>query len=168
AFAGLTVFGRMKEGVSRSQADADIKRIASSFVAENPAAYRTLEGFAAATLAVREQLTQQAKPVLLILLGTTGFVLLIACVNIANLSLARLLNRERELAVRAALGAGRRQLVAQLLTESIMLSLAGGLVGLFFASSTLSMLTAFIGRFTARTTEIQIDPRVLFFTIAVS
>ncbi len=168
AFAGLTVFGRIKDGESRLQADADVKRIAASFVSENAAAYRNLEGFAAATLPVREQLTRQAKPVLLILFGTTGVVLLIACVNIANLSLARLLNRERELAVRAALGAGRRQLVAQLLTESTVLSLAGGVAGLLFAGYTVTMLASFAGRFTSRTHQIEIDPRVLLFALALS
>ena len=168
AFSALTVFGRVKDGISQSQADADVKRIASFFVAENAAAYRTLDGFAAAALPVREQLTRQAKPVLLILLGTTGFVLLIACVNIANLSLARLLNRERELAVRAALGAGRRQLVAQLLTESTVLSITGGVAGLFFAGYTVTMLASFAGRFTTRTHQIAIDPRVLLFTLVLS
>jgi putative ABC transport system permease protein len=168
AFAGLTVFGRIKDGQTHLQADADVKRIAASFVAEDAAAYRPLEGFSAETLPVREQLTRQAKPVLLILFGTTGFVLLIACVNIANLSLARLLNRERELAVRAALGAGRRQLVAQLLTESTVLSLAGGAAGLFFAAYTVSMLTSFAGRFTSRIHQIEVDPRVLLFALVVS
>jgi predicted permease len=168
AFSALTVFGRIKDGISQPQAEADVRRIASSFVAANAAAYRTLDGFAAAALPVRDQLTRQAKPVLLILLGTTGFVLLIACVNIANLSLARLLNRERELAVRAALGAGRRQLVAQLLTESTVLSIIGGLAGLFFASYTVTMLASFAGRFTTRTHQIEIDPRVLLFTLVLS
>jgi putative ABC transport system permease protein len=165
---GLTVFGRIKDGLTRLQADADVKRVASSFVSENAGAYRALEGFTAATLAVRDQLTQQARPVLLILFGTSGFVLLIACVNIANLSLARLLNRERELAVRAALGAGRRQLVAQLLTESTVLSLAGGVAGLLFAAYTVTMLAAFAGRFTTRIHQIDIDPRVLLFTLVLS
>jgi putative ABC transport system permease protein len=104
----------------------------------------------------------------LILLGTTGFVLLIACVNVANLSLARLLNRERELAVRAALGAGRRHLMTQLLTESTVLSLAGGAAGLLFAAYTVKMLAAFAGRFTSRTHQIEIDPRVLLFTLTLS
>ena len=167
-FSALTVFGRVKDGINRLQADADVQRIAASFVAENAVTYRALEGFTAAALPVREQLTSQARPVLLILFGTTAFVLLIACVNVANLSLARLLNRERELAVRAALGAGRRQLVAQLLTESTVLSIAGGVAGLLFAGYTVTMLTAFAGRFTTRIHQIDIDPRVLMFTLALS
>jgi putative ABC transport system permease protein len=168
AFAALTVFGRLKAAVTRDQATADVRRVVDTFTNDNRGVYPAASGFTATTLPVRDELTRGARPLLLILLGTTAFVLLIACSNIANLSLARLLRRERELAVRAALGAGRRQLIAQLLTESIILSLAGGVVGLVFASSTLSMLTAFIGRFTERTTEIQIDPRVLVFTIGIS
>jgi putative ABC transport system permease protein len=113
-------------------------------------------------------MTRNARPMLLILLGTTGLVLLIACANVANLTLARLLRRDRELAVRSALGAGRGRLVRQLLTESTILSLAGGLFGLMFASWTTGMLTTFVGRFTPRTGEVAIDARVLLFTIAVS
>jgi putative ABC transport system permease protein len=105
---------------------------------------------------------------LLLLLATTALVLLIACANVANLTLARLLRRDRELAVRTALGAGRGQLVRQLLTESLLLSLAGGALGLLFATSTLSMLTSFVARFTSRTGEIAIDPWVLGFTLLVS
>jgi predicted permease len=167
-FSALTVFGRIKAGLTRAQASADVERVADRFVADNSSAYRALSGFAATTLQIRDELTRQARPLLLILLGTTGLVLLIACSNVANLSLARLLRRERELAVRAALGAGRRQLALQLLTESTILALAGGIVGLAFASSTLSLLTAFVGRFTARTQQIAIDPRVLAFTIALA
>src|SRR4030095_8804616 len=122
----------------------------------------------ATALSVRDEMTKNARPMLLILLGTTGLVLLIACANVANLTLARLLRRDRELAVRSALGAGRGRLVRQLLTESTILSLAGGAFGLLFATWTTGMLTTFVGRFTPRTGEIAIDLRVLLFTVGVS
>lgn len=164
----LTVFGRLKADVSEEQASKDVDAVCGRFVRENPKTYRPGSGFTATTLAVRDALTRGARPMLLILLATTGLVLLIACANVANLTLARLLRRDRELAVRTALGAGRAQLVRQLLTESLLLSLAGGALGLLFATSTLSMLTKFVARFTARTGEIAIDPWVLGFTLAVS
>ena len=168
AFAALTVFGRLRPGVSHARAAAEVEAVCHRFSGANPAVYVRSSGFRATGIPVREALTSDARPLLLILLGITGLVLLIASANIANLSLARLLRRERELAVRAALGAGRAQLIRQLLMESTLLSLAGGAVGLFFASSTLSLLTTFVGRFTARTSEIQIDPRVLAYTLALS
>jgi len=165
---GLTVFGRLKANVSDEQASKDVDAICGRFVQANPKTYRPGSGFTATTLPVRDALTRGARPMLLILLATTALVLLIACANVANLTLARLLRRDRELAVRTALGAGRAQLVRQLLTESVLLSSAGGALGLLFASSTLSMLTSFVGRFTVRTGEIAIDPWVLGFTLIVS
>jgi putative ABC transport system permease protein len=167
-FSGLTVFGRVKNGLTAERARTDVDVVCSRFTRENPTVYRPGSGFAATTLAVRDELTRNARPMLLILLGTTGLILLIACANVANLTLARLLRRERELAVRTALGAGRAQLIRQLLTESTLLALAGGAVGVVFAASTLSLLTAFVGRFTSRTGEIGLDPTVLAFTVIVS
>ena len=168
AFGALTVFGRLKPGVSRQQATSEVEAICGRFTRENASVYNPSSGFRVATLSIDTELTRHARPLLLILLGTTALVLLIACANVANLSLARLLRRERELAVRAALGAGRGQLIRQLLTESLLLSLGGGLVGLLFASSVLSVLTAFVGRFTPRVAEIGIDPRVLLYTVGLS
>ncbi len=168
AFSALTVFGRMKPGIARAQAESDVEAVCRRFTSENPSVYPASSGFGATTLAIQTELTRQARPLLLILLGTTALVLLIACANVANLSLARLLRRERELAVRAALGAGRGQLIRQLLTESTLLSLAGGAAGLLVANSTLSLLTAFVGRFTPRTGEIRIDLTVLLYTLALS
>jgi putative ABC transport system permease protein len=95
-------------------------------------------------------------------------VLLIVCANVANLNLARVLQRQSEVAVRTALGASRSRLVTQMLTESILLSLVGGALGLLLAWFGLPLLTSFAGRFTTRTAEIQIDSSVLFFTLVVS
>ena len=125
-------------------------------------------GFRATTVPVRDALTSGARELLLILLGITGLVLLIACANVANLTLARMLGRDRELAMRAALGAGRGRLVRQLLTESTLLATVGGAIGIGFAWITIDMLTTFVGRFTSRTGEIGLDPMVLVFTLGVS
>jgi predicted permease len=167
-FSILNVFGKLKPGVSRERAAANIDVLCQRFVAADKTAYRPGTGFTATTLGVREEMTRNARPLLFILLGTTGLVLLIACANVANLTLARLLRRDREFAVRTALGAGRSRLVRQLLTESTVLSVAGGLLGLWLAAWATDMLTTFVGRFTPRTGEIAIDWCVLLFTVAVS
>ena len=167
-FSALTIFGRLRPGVSRDRASATVDAIRSRFTAENTQAYRPALGFAATTVDVREELTRNAKPMLLILLGTTGLVLLLACANVSNLMLARLLRRDRELALRTALGATRGRLIRQLLAESVMLSAAGGVIGLAFAWGTLDMLTTFTARFTQRTQEIEIDPWVLGFTLLLA
>ena len=167
AFVGLNVFGRLRPGVSRETALASVGTICRRFTKDNPGVYRPDSGFSAALLDVREQLTQNARPMLLILLGTTGLILLIACANVANLTLARVLRRDRELALRGALGADRPRLIRQLLTESSLIAVAGGVVGIGVALSTLGLLTRFVSRFTARTGEIGIDFRVLAFTIIV-
>ena len=167
-FSALTVFGRLRRGVDRARASTELEGICGRFSAADTRAYRPDRGFAATLLDVREQMTQNARPMLMILLGTTGLVLLLACANVANLTLARLLRRDRELAVRAALGAGRARLFRQLLTESLLLAIAGGLTGVLFAMLTLEMMTQFIGRFTQRTQEIAIDPWVLGFTLLLS
>jgi putative ABC transport system permease protein len=167
-FGALVVFGQLKPGVSRERAASGVEAICGRFTRENPRVYRPDSGFTATAADVRGELTSGARPMLLILMGTTGLVLLIACANVANLTLARLLRRDRELALRAAVGAGRGRLVRQLLTESTLLSVAGGIVGLVVAYFTIDLLTLFVGRFTARTGEIGIDPAVLAFTSFVS
>ena len=171
AFAALSVFGRLKPGVSGAQAASTVGAICHTFTEDKAfaQAYRPeTSGFQATTVEVRDALTSGAKEMLLILLGITGMVLLIACANVANLTLARMLGRDRELAMRAALGAGRGRLVRQLLTESTLLAVAGGIIGVLFAWITVGMLTRFVGRFTSRTGEIEIDCVVLLFTLAVS
>ncbi|PYR60339.1 MAG: hypothetical protein DMF85_05410 [Acidobacteria bacterium] len=168
AFSILTAFGRLRPGVSRPAASADVEAICSRFTHDRPSVYRPSAGVTSTTLGLGDELTRNVRPLLLILLGTTALVLLIACANVANLMLARLLRRDREMAIRSALGAGRWQLARQLLVESVLLSLAAGVFGLFFAASTLSMLTRFVARFTTRTGQIAVDPGVLAFTLVVS
>ncbi|HYU77672.1 MAG TPA: ABC transporter permease [Vicinamibacterales bacterium] len=164
----VQVFGLLKRGASPATAAAEVATVAEHFKRDYPDVYRPALGFHAQTANVLEQLTARARELLLILLGTTGLVLLIACANVANLALARMLRRDRELAMRSALGAGRGRLVRQLLTESLVLAVAGGAFGLLFAWSTVDMLTKFVERFTSRTGEIDIDPGVLVFTLLVS
>jgi predicted permease len=167
-FPILNVFGKLKPGVTRERAAAAVDMILGRFVTDDRSAYRPGSGFAATTLDVRAEMTRNARPMLLILLGTTGLVLLIACANVANLTLARVLRRDREFAVRASLGADRGRLVRQLLTESTVLALAGGACGLLFAAWTTGLLTTFVARFTPRTGEIGLDVRVLLVTAVVS
>jgi predicted permease len=168
SFRGLSLIGQLKPGVQPSQANADISTLASGFVQEYPDAYKRAGGFAASVVPMQEELTHNARPTFLILLGTAGLVLLIACANVANLTLARLMRRDREMAVRTALGANRSRLVKQLLTESILMSLVGGGLGLLIASRGLPLLVTFAGRFTNRTSDIKLDFTVLIFTLGIS
>ena len=161
----MEVFGRLKPGVTVAQANADIAAISAGLKAAYPKFYPEDVGFASATTPLQSELTQQARPTLLLLLAAAAFVLLIACANVANLTLSRMARRERELAVRTALGAGKTRLLRQLLTESFLIACAGGLLGLLLAYGSLQLLTDFVGRLTPRAREIHIDSTVLLFTL---
>jgi putative ABC transport system permease protein len=164
----MTVFGRLKPAVALATSQADLATIASRIENANPDVYPKADGYGVAVAPLREDMTRRARTTLLVLLGAAGFVLLIACANVANLMLARLLKRERELAVRSALGATRARLVRQLLTETVLLSLTGGVLGLELAYPTLSLLVKFAAHFTTRANEVRIDGVVLAFTLGVS
>ena len=123
-------FGRLKPGVSIAQADTEMKTLAGRFAKEYP---KTEAGYGLRVLSLRDSTSEQERSIMWLSLGLASFVLLIACANLANLLLARLAGRSRELAVRIALGAGRAQLLRQLFTESVLMSLIGGAFGLLLA-----------------------------------
>ena len=164
----MEVFGRMKPGITVAQASADISAISAGLKATYPKFYPDNSGYGSVTSALQRELTKDARPTLLLLLAAAGFVLLIACANVANMTLSRMVQRERELAVRTALGAGRTRLLRQLLTESFLMAVIGGLLGLLFTYASLQLLTDFVSRLSPRAREIHIDSGVLLFTLGAA
>ncbi|HWC99977.1 MAG TPA: ABC transporter permease [Candidatus Sulfopaludibacter sp.] len=164
----MTAFARLKTGVPLEKAQADLAVAASQVEKANPDVYPEKYGYTMAVAPLQTELTQRGRTAFLVLLGGAGFVLLIACANVANLLLARVLKLEREFAVRAALGASRGRLIRQLLTESVMLSLVGGGLGLLLAPAALAVLVKFAERFTTRAAEVHLDWPVLLFTMLMS
>ncbi len=164
----VQAFGRLRPGATADAALSDLAMVASNLQQAYPQNYPTSAGFNATALSLRDELTRGFRPTLWILLGTAGFLLLIVCASVANLLLARLLKRERELAIRMSLGAGRWRLVRQLLTESTLLALAGAVVGLLLASVAMDLLVTLAGQFTTRAQEISLNGTVLLFTLGIA
>jgi putative ABC transport system permease protein len=161
----VDVIGRLKPGVTREQAQADMTVIAARLEAQFPGPNK---GAGIGLVPLHQQVTGSIRPLLLILLGAVGFVVLIACANVGNLLLARAAERQRELAIRGALGASRLRIIRQLLSETVVLAFAGGLFGLLIASWTTRVLVRLAPADIPRLREIGIDPRVLLFTLGVA
>jgi len=161
---------RLKHGVSLDQAKARLQVSAGEYRTKFPNSLQAQDGFSVTPF--QEAFVSNVRSSLMVLLGAVGFVLLIACANVANLLLARATGRRREIAIRAAIGAGRGRIIRQLLTESVMLSLAGGVLGLLlgFAGirALMSVNTAGLPRVGLNGSMIGVDWRVLSFTVLIS
>jgi predicted permease len=162
------IIGKLKPGVALRQAQAEMDGITARLRREHPDFYPANGGLTFGIVPLQEQVVGDVRRSLLILVASVGFVLLIACANVANLQLSRALARQKEIAVRAALGAGRRRLVRQLVTESVLLALAGGLLGLLFAQVSIAGIQALGAKSVPRLQEIAIHGGVLIFTLSVS
>ncbi len=163
-----SAIGRRRPGQSRAETAADLRNVGHSLGRDFPDSYPTGRGYELTASPLRREFTRQFESTLLILVGTAGFVLLIVCASVANLAVARTMRRNRELALRTALGASQGRLLRQLVTESLLLSLAGGAGGLLLAFVGMDLLVQYAARFTPRATEVGIDTTVLLFTLAVS
>jgi predicted permease len=165
--AGLNFhgIGRLKPGVTLAQAQADMKQVTRNLTIAFPDADK---GIGASIVPLKEQITGDVRPFLLVLLAAVGFVLLLACVNVASLLLARSAGRRREFAVRTALGASRRRVVRQLLTESLLLGIVSGGIGLLLAAWGTHAALKLAPMALPRVDEIGLDFRVLAFTTLVS
>jgi putative ABC transport system permease protein len=159
----MFLFGRLKSGVSLQSAITDLQTISHRLESEYNGTYPA--DFSLALMSLEDVLTRGARPTLWLLLAAAAFVLMIACANVANFMLARLSQREQELLLRTALGAGRTRLLRQLITESAILGLLAGFLGVLLALSSQRLLVEFAARLSPRAREITIDAPVLIFSL---
>jgi predicted permease len=162
------IFGRLAPGVQLDAARSELQAVHGAIVKEHPEAYSPKADFRINAVPLRDQITSNARTVLLVLLAASGLVFLIACSNIANLILARTVRREGELAVRAALGARAADLRRTLLAESLLLCGTGAVLGLAAAPAIFAVLARYAARFSVRAVDLTLDPSVLFVGAALA
>ena len=165
AHPGLTAVGKLKPGVTLEQANADMGTIARRLEQQYPMSNKNTR---VSLVSYYELVVRNIRPALLVLISAVGFVLLIGCANLANLMLSRAESRHREVAIRAALGAARGRLVQQLMVESLMLAIGGGLLGALFAFSAVKAFVASQPSTVPRIDLIAVDARVMLFTAGIS
>jgi predicted permease len=156
------VFGRIAPGADLEQVRAELRTVSAAMVKDHPEAYSAKSEFRLDAVKLRDQITSKARTVLLVLLGASALIFIIACSNVANLILARSVRREGELAIRAALGASSVALRRTLLAESLLLCGAGALLGVIIARPMVSILARYASRFTVRALDLTVDSSMLW------
>jgi predicted permease len=159
------VISRLKRGVSLQQAQAEMNTISARLEQAYP---EDDKGWGATIVPLREDLVGDVRPALIVLLGAVAFVLLIACANVANLVLAKTLGRRKEIAIRTALGASWQRVIQQTLAETLLLSAAGGALGLLVAHGGIALIVAFFGDKLPQTGPVGLETKVLGFTLGIS
>jgi putative ABC transport system permease protein len=159
------VIARLKGSTPIPQAQAQMNAISTRLAQQYP---EDDKGWGAVVIPLREQIVSDVRPALLVLLGAVAFVLLIACANVANLVLAKTFGRRKEIAIRVALGATGSRVVQQILAETLLLSLAGGALGLLLAHSGIALILKFLSDNLPKSTEVTLDASVLAFTLFIS
>jgi predicted permease len=162
---GAHAFGRLKPGVTLAQAQAEMEEVARNLAAAYPEADK---GHSVHLVSMKEDMVGNVQPLLIVLLAAVGFLMLIACANVANLLLARSVARSREFAIRSALGASQARMIRQLLTESVLLSVVGGALGLLLAFCGMKTILKGLPAALPRASEVSLDPKVLLFTLVLS
>ena len=159
------VIARLRPGVELKQAQAEMNTISSRLEQQYPADDK---GWGALVVPLHDDMVSDVRPALMVLLGAVGFVLLIACVNVANLVLARTFGRQKEIAIRTALGASSARVLRQILTESVLLAVVGGALGLAYAQAAIRLIMAFLADKVPHSVEVGLDTKVLAFTAGIS
>ncbi len=164
----MEVYARLKPGATPQQVTSNLQTIANRLQMQYPKYYPSNSGYTAEFVPIDRELTHAARPTFLTLLGASGLVLMLACANLANFAFSRHLGRSREIAIRIATGASRAQVFRQLMTESLLLAVAGGALGVLIAAVGSRLLVEYAARMTPLSGEIRIDGTVLLFAIATA
>ena len=164
----LTLYGKLAPGSSIEQATLELNHISESLMAKYPDSYPASQGLSNTLVPLKDEMAGQSGQTFYLLLAITGLVLLIACANVANLNLARSAARQQEFAVREALGANPARITRQVLTESTILSLLGGVLGMCLAVASSDLLSSFAAHYTSLSSEVKINWPVSLFCLAIS
>src|SRR5436190_1115150 len=162
------LFGRLADGADLASANSELKVVYGSMVKQHPEAYSTKANFQIDAVMLRDQITSNAKTVLLVLMAASILIFVIACSNVANLILARTVRREGELAMRAALGAGTAALRRTLLAESLVLCVTGALLGVVIARPMVAMLARYAAKFSVRALDLTVDASLLWVGVGLA